>query len=131
MNMEPQNEPSIIAETVAFVLDTIMMVMQEAFQFTVESTKHAAQVHGVFTTEMQDHFYQMGCMVCVCVCVGVLGRRIVAGIFRVAWYIVYHAVLIVWRIVYRIVRYWCWPAEAAVKLLLWIMHCLINMLPDV
>ena len=79
MNMEPQNEPSIIAETVAFVLDTIMMVMQEAFQFAVESTKHAAQVHGVFTTEMQDHFYQMGCMVCVCVCAGVLGRRIARG----------------------------------------------------
>ena len=67
---------------------------------------------------------------CVCVCAGVMGRRIVFWIFRVALYSVYYAVLIVWRIVYRIVRYWCWPAEAVVKLLLWIMHCLIRMLPD-
>jgi len=96
--MVPQSVQRIIASTVAFVAGCIMMVMQDAFTFTIESTKHVAQVHGLLTPEMKAHFIQMGSLVCVCVCTGVLGRRILVWIFRVAMYTVYYAVLVVLRI---------------------------------
>jgi len=129
--MVPRSVQRIIASTVVCVAGCIMMVVQDAFTFTYESTKHVAQVHGLNTPEMQAHFIQMGSLVCVCVCAGVLGRRFVVWMLRVAMYTVYYAVLIVLRIVWKTVRYWCWPAEAVIMLLLWSMHRLIKMLPDV
>jgi len=126
--MVPQSVQRIIATTVACVAGCIMMVMQDAFTFTYESTKHVAQVHGLFTPEMEAHFIQMGSLVCVCVCAGVLGRRIVVLIFRIAMYTVYYAVLIVLRIGWKTVRFWCWPAEAVFMLLcrLYIMYMIIQ-----
>ena len=129
--MVPRSVQRIIASTVVCVAGCIMMVVQDAFTFTYESTKHVAQVHGLNTPEMQAHFIQMGSLVCVCVCAGVLGRRFVVWMLRVAMYTVYYAVLIVLRIVWKTVRYWCWPAEAVVKQLCRLLRRVILTLPDV
>jgi hypothetical protein len=102
----------IIATVVALVASFIVVTIQEAGTFLLESTKHVAQVHGLFSPDMKAHFVQMGSLVCVCVVLGVLGRRIVLFVAKSLLYLVYHSVRVVLCIVWKTVRFWCWPVEA-------------------
>jgi hypothetical protein len=110
--MLPKSVQRIIATVVAFVASLIVVTIQDAGTFLVESTKHVAQVHGLFSPEMKAHFVQMGSFVCVCVVLGDLGRRIVLFVAKSLLYLVYHSVRVVLCIGWKTVRFWCWPVEA-------------------
>ena len=110
--MLPKSVQRIIATTVGFVASLVWVTTLDAVAFLLESTKHVAQVHGVLSPEMHAHFVQMASLLCVCLVMGALGYRFVLFVAKVMMYLVYYSVLVVLCIVWKTVRFWCWPVEA-------------------
>ena len=129
--MVPRSIVRIVSTAAVFVAGVIMAVLQDACSFPVETIRTVAREHGVLTPEMLDHLSQMGCFACVCVCVGVLGRKIVLGMCKLLWCLVYHAAYICIRILYTTVRFWCQPLELCVVMLLSATRRVLARLPVV
>jgi len=131
--MVPRSIVRIVSTAAALVAGVIIAVLQDACSFSVETTRTVAREHGVWTPAMLDHLSQMGCFACVCVCVGVLGRKIVLGTCRLLWCLVYHTayMYICIRILYTTVRFWCQPLERCVVMLLSATRRVLARLPVV
>ena len=127
--MVPQSVLRIIAGVVACVLACIGMVLQNAFFFATESAKHVAELHGVLTPEMRDHFHSQACFALVCFCAGALGGSFVMWAvsvpIRLALWLVHLAV----SVVYETMRFWCQPFQPLVRLVAYCARRLVRALP--
>jgi len=127
--MVPQSILRIIAGVVACVLACIGMVLQNAVFFATESAKHVAELHGVLTPEMRDHFRAQACFALVCFCAGALGGSFVMWAvsvpIRLALWLVHLAV----SVVYETMRFWCQPFQPLVRLVAYCARRLVRALP--
>jgi len=127
--MVPQSVLRIIAGVVACVLACVGMVLQNAFFFATESARHVAEVHGVLTPEMGQHFHSQACFALVCFCAGALGGSLAMWLICLPLRLALFLVRLVLSVVYETLRFWCQPFQPLVRLVAYCARRLVRALP--